>query len=95
MEQLKNYSVITKQQFIDTFIWNEIEFNSYLISLKDYEGLFKLIRRVELEQALIGGKIMFNVNDDLTQISKYKIIGFEENKKDRVKTLLERRKNKI
>ena len=94
MEQLKNYSVITSQQFIENFTWNDIEFNSYIISFKHFEGIFKINRSVEYEQALIGAKIMFNVSDDLTKISRYKIVGYEEPKKDRVRDLLEKRKQK-
>jgi hypothetical protein len=75
---MKYYSIIKTQSFVETFSWNGINFNSYLISFQNYDGLFRIVRRLEHEQALIGAKIMFNVNDDLTQLSKYKIIGYEE-----------------
>lgn len=81
MEQLKNYSIIISQQFIESFIWNDFNYNSYLISFQDFDGLFKIVRRKEHEQALIGAKIMFNVNNDSTQLNKYRILGYEKIKK--------------
>lgn len=78
MKEFKNYGTIEKQYYLDEFIWNERNYYCYLIKFQEYDGLFKLNRYSEYEQALIGAKLIFNVNEDLTMISKYRILGFKE-----------------
>jgi hypothetical protein len=86
MEELLNYSVIEEQSFLYDFCWNEMNFNTYLVKFRDYTGYYKLNREISYNQDLLGAKITFNVNDDLTKISKYKLVGYEkvENKRKKV-----------
>jgi hypothetical protein len=94
MEQFRNFGVIKTQKYLSTFEWNEIEFNSYIIEFENIEGIFKINRSVEYEQALIGAQIMFNASEDLSSIKKYKIMGFQK-KESKVKQLLKQREERF
>lgn len=96
MEPLKNYGVVNSQQFIEEFVWNEKNFFAYLISFNEYEGYFKIVREAKHEQALIGAHMVFNYSELEERIVKYRIVGFQdmETKEDKVKRLMEQRKQK-
>jgi len=76
---MKKYGRIKSQKYVDTFIWNEIVFNKYLIKFEDNDEFYSLIRNEELEQALIGGNIIYDCDSD-NQITNYKIVSFERPK---------------
>jgi len=87
-ELLKYYGVIESQEYVKEFDWMEKHFNQYIITIEDCDGTFLINREESLEQALIGGKIQFNLNEWGNQISKYKISGYKtsnENKLVKVK----------
>lgn len=48
----------------------------YLIGIGGLKGLFSINVNEEEEQALIGAKIAFNMDNELNHISKYKIMGY-------------------
>ena len=77
---LEYYGLIVYQEYVKEFDWQEKHFYQYLIHLEDCEGTFLINRADDLEQALLGGKIQFNLNEDGNQITKYKIAGYEESK---------------
>lgn len=93
MELLKNYGIVETQKLIEEFEWNEKSFVSYLITFEEYEGYFKIVREVKHEQALVGAKMIFNYSQQEDRITKYRIVGFQE-KKTKVRQLLEKRRNK-
>lgn len=86
MKQFKNFGTIERQSYLEEFVWNKKKYFSYLIKFEEHEGLFKINRCSEYEQALIGGKLIFNVNQDLTRISNYRILGFKEIHKDKIES---------
>lgn len=92
MAALKNYGIIKTQSLIEEFEWNEKQFCSYLITFKEYEGYFKIVRESRHEQALIGAKMIFNYSSNEEKIVKYRIIGFE--RQPTIKELLEKRRKK-
>lgn len=95
-----NFGTIIEQHFVSEFEWNDKQFYSYLIRFDEYDGLFRIIREIQHEQALIGGKMLFNYSETDDKISGYRIIGFDNKIKrkpksdDRVKELLKKRKQK-
>jgi hypothetical protein len=92
MEQFKNFATIEKQSYINEYEWNGVSFYCYMIKFEEHDGLFKISRANNQEQALIGAKIQFNVSDDFSRVSKYRIVGFKENKEnqhDKIKVLME------
>jgi hypothetical protein len=92
MAALKNYGIIKTQSLIEEFEWNKKQFYSYLITFKEYEGYFKIVREARHEQALIGAKMIFNYSSNEEKIVKYRIIGFE--RQLTIKELLEKRRKK-
>ena len=92
MAALKNYGIIKTQSLIEEFEWNKKQFYSYLITFKEYEGYFKIVREARHEQALIGAKMIFDYSSNEEKIVKYRIIGFE--RQLTVKELLEKRRKK-
>ena len=100
MKNYNNFGTIIEQHFVSEFEWNDTEFYSYLIKFDEYDGLFRIIREKKHEQALIGGKMLFNYNDSDDKISGYRIIGFDsvvERKPktdERVVELLKKRKER-
>jgi hypothetical protein len=92
MAALKNYGIIKSQSLIEEFEWNKKQFYSYLITFKEYEGYFKIVREARHEQALIGAKMIFDYSSNEEKIVKYRIIGFE--RQLTVKELLEKRRKK-
>lgn len=96
MGQFKNFATIEKQSFINEYEWNGLEFISYMIKFEEHDGLFKINRAKEYEQALISAQLQFNISDDFSRIVKYRIVGFKEiqSKDDRIKELLKKRKSK-
>jgi hypothetical protein len=84
MEQFKNFATIEKQSYINEYEWNKVLFNSYMIKFEGHEGLFKISRAANQEQALIGAKIQFNVSDDFSRVIKYRIVGYKETKESTV-----------
>jgi hypothetical protein len=96
MEQFRNFGIIKSQTYLSTFTWNKKEFNSYMIELKDVNGIFKINRSTEHEQALIGAQIMFNLSDDLSSVKRYKLVGYEtvETKDQLVKRLIKERRER-
>ena len=41
MEKFNYFGIVDSQQFVENFIWNDIEFNSYFISFENCDRLFK------------------------------------------------------
>ena len=76
---MKNYGRIKSQKYIDTFTWNKIVFNKYLIKFEGNDEFYVINRNEELEQALIGGNILYASDSD-NQIKNYKILSFERPK---------------
>jgi len=74
---LEYYGIIVYQEYVKEFDWQEKHFYQYLIQLEDCKGTFLINRANDLEQALLGGKIQFNLNEDGNQITRYKIAGYE------------------
>jgi hypothetical protein len=65
-----------------------------MIKFEEHEGLFKISRANNQEQALIGAKLQFNVSEDFSRVTKYRIVGFkeeQETKDDKVKTFKKQR----
>ncbi len=95
-----NFGTIIEQHFVSEFEWNDKQFNSYLIRFDEYDGLFRIIREQQHEQALIGGKMLFNYSQTEEKITGYRIIGFDNKVKrkpkgeDKVKELLRKRKER-
>ena len=95
-----NFGTIIEQHFVEEFEWNEKTFYSYLIKFKEYDGLFRIIREAQHEQALIGGKMIFNFSETDDKISGYRIIGYENKQfrkakgNDKVKELLKQRRER-
>lgn len=94
MKEYKNFGTVQTQNYIKEFQWNEKSYVTYLIKLEEYEGYLQINRCTDHEQALIGAKIMFNVNDDISKITKYRIVGFKETKDSRIEELMEKRKQR-
>lgn len=96
MSIYKNYGTVNDQKFVEEFRWKDKIFYSYLIQFNEYEGYFRIIREEKHEQALIGAKIMFNYSYEQSKIDGYRIIGYasKEDKENRIKELLEKRRNK-
>jgi hypothetical protein len=78
MAVLNNFGIIQTQSLIEEFEWNKKQFYSYLITFKEYDGYFRIVRQAKHEQALIGAKMIFNYSSNEEKIVKYRIIGFEE-----------------
>lgn len=96
-ELLPYFGTIIYQEFNKDFIWNKMEFNQYLVRLDNSDGTFLINRKDDLEQALIGAKIQYNLNESRNQISKYRITAYEEYKvaKDKmIKELIRQRKTR-
>lgn len=94
---LKYYGTIVWQEYVKEYTWNDIKFFQYIIKLDNCDGTFLINRADNLEQAIIRAKIQFNLNEEGTKISKYRIVGFDTSKEDknkRVKELIEKRKIK-
>jgi hypothetical protein len=94
MEQFKNFATIEKQSYVNEYEWNGVSFYTYMIKFEEHEGLFKISRANNQEQALIGAKLQFNVSEDFSRVTKYRIVGFkeeQETKDDKVKTFKKQR----
>lgn len=96
MEQFKNFAIIEKQSFVSEFEWNGKEFYTYMVKFEGHDGLFRINRAKDYEQALIGAKLQFNISEDLSKVVKYRIVGFKEaqSKDEKITQLLKKRKNK-
>ena len=73
---MKNLGIIIEQKFVESFEWNEKEFNKYLIRFKEYEGFHLINRCLDYEQALIGAQIIFDYSNRESKVSKYKVIKY-------------------
>lgn len=73
-----NFGVIITQRYLTEYEWKGLKYFSYLISFNEYEGLFIINRSQKYEQALIGAKVLFNVDKfDIAKIQNYKILGYQ------------------
>jgi hypothetical protein len=72
---MKNFGRIKTQKYIDTFTWNEIVFNKYLIKFEDDDEFYTIIRNEKIEQALIGGNIVYECDSE-NQITNHRILSF-------------------
>jgi hypothetical protein len=77
-QTFRYYEVIETQEFNKDFTWQGMNFNQYVITFRNIAGTFLINRKDDLEQALIGGKLQFNLNESGNQVSRYRIIGYEE-----------------
>lgn len=72
---MKNKGYITNQEYLDNFEFKEKTYNRYLIKLKGCDDYYTINRLDTLEQALIGGTILFETKFE-NQIQKYNIISY-------------------
>jgi hypothetical protein len=74
---MKNFGTIVSQELIDTFYWQDKEFNKYLIKFKEYEGLHLINRYAKYEQALIGAQILFDYSFKGNEVKKYRVVTYK------------------
>lgn len=85
---MEYFGIIVEQKWIEEYEWNNMRFHKYLIKFNGNDQYFTISRNKNIEQAIIGGKMIYSLKDSHfdNQIDKHKIIGFST--KDEIKYTL-------